>query len=94
MTLAQVAPDLPRPLSSALAQALSARRHERPRSGKELIERLQGALSRDWEREQVVREALDRIALRRSAAVATCESCGRTVATGARRCPHCGQRRG
>jgi serine/threonine protein kinase len=93
LQLSAVAPDLPRSLSSALALALSARRHERPRSGAELIERLQGALSRDWEREQVVREALDRIALRRSSAVATCEACGRTVATGARRCPHCGERR-
>ncbi len=93
LLLSQVAPDLPRPLSGALARALSARRHERPRSGAELIERLQAALSLDWEREQVVREALDRIALRRAPAVANCDACGRTVATGARRCPHCGQRR-
>lgn len=94
LELAQVAPELPATLSSAVAKALSARRHERPRSGGELIASLEGALSRDWEREQVVREALDRIALRRDAAVAKCEACGRTVATGARRCPHCGQRRG
>ena len=93
LALNQVAQGLPRSLGGALGCALSARRHERPATGADLVMLLESALARNEERERVVREALDRIALRRTPAVARCESCDKTVATEARRCPHCGARR-
>lgn len=93
LRLDEAASGLPRPLAGALDCALSARRHERPATAADLVLLLESALARNEEKERVVREALDRIALRRSPAVAACEGCGKTVATGARLCPHCGKRK-
>lgn len=84
-----VRPDLPAALDTALAGALSPRRHERPRTALDLVAALRASLTRHAETRRVVEEARARIQAREPAPRRACPSCGTPLHPRAESCPRC-----
>lgn len=90
LRLSSIQPETPRPLDAALARALSARRHERPKGAVRLLDALSEAVHRGASQSELVRDALGRIAARDAVRSRRCDACRRPLSPRARECPHCG----
>jgi serine/threonine protein kinase len=90
LRLSQARPDLPRSLDDALAEGLAPQRTDRPRTARELMERLAESATRRAESKRVAREARSRITSRDDAPRALCPECRRPLHPLATTCPFCG----